>query len=61
VHDRLSRLLADSPLGHPIFVLVAAGGLGGVFATSLAAGDYLTAVSGGSGLLAVGHDIRDRH
>jgi hypothetical protein len=49
----------DIPWGVFIFLLVAVGGLAWTLADKdLHAGDYLTAVSGGAGLLAVGHGIR---
>jgi hypothetical protein len=49
----------DVPWGICVFLLVAVGGLVWTFASKeLEAGDYLAAVSGGAGLLAVGHGIR---
>ena len=49
----------DVPWGVYIFLIVAVGGLIWTFASKeLKAGDYLGAVSGGAGLLAVGHGIR---
>jgi hypothetical protein len=49
----------DVPWGICVFLFVAVGGLVWTFASNeLKAGDYLAAVSGGAGLLAVGHGIR---
>jgi len=50
----------DVPWGICVFLLIAVGGLAWTFASKeLKAGDYLAAVSGGAGLLAVGHGIRE--
>jgi hypothetical protein len=47
------------PWGICVFLLIALGGLVWTFASKeLEAGQYLAAVSGGAGLLAVGHGIR---
>jgi hypothetical protein len=56
--DRWAGLL-DIPWGVLVFLVLVVGGFVWTLASSeLQAGDYLTAVGGGAGLLAVGHGIR---
>jgi hypothetical protein len=56
----VDRLVADLPWGVLIFAAVAVLGLVWVAQGNLDHNDYLTAVGGGSGLLAIGHGIRTR-
>jgi hypothetical protein len=56
----LNDRFLDIPWGILTFLLLAVGGLAWTaFSTELKPSDYLTAVSGGAGLLAVGHGIRE--
>ena len=56
----LLDLFLDIPWGILIFLLLAFGGLAWTaFSKELTPSEYLTAVSGGAGLLAVGHGIRE--
>jgi hypothetical protein len=52
--------LADLPIGHVAFVLLAVGGLAWTHWGALSPGDYVGAIAAASGLLAVGHGIRHR-
>jgi hypothetical protein len=56
----VDRFVADLPWGVFAFLLIALGGLIWTLGwpDSLSPGDYLKAVGGGSGLLAIGHGIR---
>jgi hypothetical protein len=58
--DLWERLLLDVPWGVLVFLLlvVVGGFVWTLVSSELKAGDYLTAVGGGAGLLAVGHGIR---
>ena len=56
LHDRF----LDIPWGILTFLLLAVGGLAWTaFSKELKPSDYLAAVSGGAGLLAIGHGIRE--
>jgi hypothetical protein len=55
----LTERILDFPVGVFVFLLVLVGGFVWTLTSAeLKAGDYLTAVGGGAGLLAVGHGIR---
>jgi hypothetical protein len=56
----IDRWLLDFPWGIVAFLVLAIGGLiWTLISKELTAGAYLGAVSGGAGLLAVGHGIRE--